>query len=123
MGGRIKAAEHFWDPLALLQHPDHMRMEHSALQHTRQTLHRHPSLFHPGVLDDIRSPRTGGPALPRNTRMDYGWSYVEEGAQAPPTFGQARTVYSNVQLDSWTSSAEGRKCRMPTLRDTVINCD
>ena len=58
MGWGVEPAEHFWDSLDMLQHFDHMHMEHSALQHTLQTLHRHPSLFHSGVLDDIRSPRT-----------------------------------------------------------------
>ena len=66
VGGRTKAAGHFRDHLVLSQHLDHMHMEHSALRHSHQTLSHHPSLFLPGGLDDLRSFRTGDPALLRN---------------------------------------------------------
>jgi len=66
VGGRTNAAGYFRYHLALHQHLGYMHMEHSALQRTHQTSQRRTSLFHPSALDVHRSPRTGGPALPRN---------------------------------------------------------
>ena len=63
VGWTTYAAEHIRDPLILLQHSDHMRLEHGALQRTQETSDQHPSLLLPSCLDAHLPPRTRGPAL------------------------------------------------------------
>ena len=66
VGWRTEAPDQLRNPLILLQHSDHMRLEHCALQYTQETSDRHPSLHPTSRLDAHRPPRTRGPALLRN---------------------------------------------------------